>query len=174
MKRPHFTSVGTWFCYKFSTFKTSPAVGDNLIGRHQWGCKLEWVRLRNVPQPIRRLNLRLTANQVMVRLVPERPLTLTQWTFLNFSLQEISASFPPSINCLFPPSLCVPQKYVDVREARLSGNCILLHAKEMFPLSLPLISLAFILSRCLSPLCLPPMMGKEPKSEFLCLRVLFG
>lgn len=161
MKRPR-------LAVNLARFKTSPAVEDNLIGRHQRGCKLEWVRLWNVPQPIRRLNLRLTANQVMVLLVPERPLTLTQWTFLNFSLQEISASFSPSINSLFfflllLPSLCVPQKYVDVREARLSGNCILLHAKEMFPLSSPLISLAFILSLSLSPLCLPPMMGKEPK-----------
>lgn len=45
VKRPHLTSVRTWFCYKFSTFKTSPAVTYNLIGRHQWRCKLAGVRL---------------------------------------------------------------------------------------------------------------------------------
>lgn len=57
----------------------------SLIGRHQWECKLEWVRMRNVPQPIRRLNLRLTANQVMALQVPERPLNSTQRTFLRRS-----------------------------------------------------------------------------------------
>lgn len=69
----------------FSAFQLSSAVVYNLIGRHQWECKLEWVRLWNVPQPIRRLNLRLTANQVMALEVPERPLNSTQRTFLRRS-----------------------------------------------------------------------------------------
>lgn len=46
---------------------------------------------------------------------------------MNFSLQDISASFSPSINCFL---FCL-------REVCLSGNCILPHAKEMFPLSPP-------------------------------------
>lgn len=45
---------------------------------------------------------------------------------MNFSLREISASFSPSESCFF----CL-------REVCLSGNCILPHAREMFPLSPP-------------------------------------
>ena len=70
---------------KFSTFQLSLAAVYNLIGRHEWECKLEWVRMWNVPQPIRRLNLRLTANQVMALQVPERPLNSAQRTFLKRS-----------------------------------------------------------------------------------------
>lgn len=70
---------------KFCTFQLSLAAMYNLIGRHQWECKLEWIRMWNVPQPIRRLNLRLTANQVMALQVPERPLNSTQRTFLRRS-----------------------------------------------------------------------------------------
>ncbi len=73
-------------CYnKFGTFQVSLAAMYNLIRRHQWECKLEWVRMWNVPQPIRRLNLRLTANQVMVLQDPERRLNSAQRTFLKRS-----------------------------------------------------------------------------------------
>lgn len=69
----------------------------------------------NVPQPIRRLNLGLTANQVMALQVPKRPLNSTaediSEEIMNFSLQEISASFSPSINCFF---FSVSEKYVSL------------------------------------------------------------
>lgn len=88
---------------------------------------------------------------------------------MNFSLQEIAASFSPSMNWFF---------FFCLGELCLSGNFILPHAKEMFPLSpLPIpLSLSFCLSVRLPspPLSLTPVMGKEPEQEFLCLWVLFG
>lgn len=67
----------------------------------------------NVPQPIRHLYFRLTANQVMALQVLERPPNSTQRTFLimNFSLHKISASFSPSISCFSFPVL---EKYVSL------------------------------------------------------------
>lgn len=51
--------------------------------------------------------------------------------------------------------------FFGLRVVCLSGNCILPHAKEMFPLSPPLISLSLILSPCPSPRVPPPPVSLE-------------
>lgn len=88
----------------------------------------------NVPQPIRRLNHRLTANQVMAPQVPERPLKFhaedISEEIVNLSLQEISASFSLPAYTAFFFFFCLRQVSDET-----GGNCISPHAKEMFPLS---------------------------------------
>lgn len=72
---------------QFSTFQLSLSVTNNWMGRHQWGCKFEWVRKWNVSQPIRHHSVRLTANQVKALQLPKRRLNSKQiflkrsWTF---------------------------------------------------------------------------------------------
>lgn len=86
---------------------------------------------------------------------------------MNFSLQEISASFSLCINCFF---LSLLEKYVCL--------VIVFHfmpKKCFLSLSAPDLSVIF----CLCPFpppshCFTSVMGKEPEQEFLCLQVLFG
>lgn len=140
-EQPRSASIRASSRSELNTFQLALAAMCNLTGRHQWECKMKWVRMWNVPQPIRRLNLRLTANQVMALQVPERLLNSTQRTFseeiMNFSLQEISASFF-SIHKLLFFSVVEKNDSLVFVFCLMPKKCFLSHHPCSLSLSLPL------------------------------------
>lgn len=117
----------------------------NLMGRHQSECNLEWIR--NVECA--------TANQAPQSRADSQsghgtsgPQETTELHGRGHFWRDHELFAPGDLCFLF--SIHKLLFFFCLREVCLSGNCILPHAKEMFPLSPPLISLSLSLSHSVS------------------------